>query len=546
MILSTRTQKNELSTDIIDIAMEVESGTKRFLGTAPRLQFNKAPLQCGIEFGNLFHSKPSLSYTRGPYIARISDSENILCCGGVGGPVSAALSPWRGRARHGTDKSVYRTPESKALQQCKNDIQREDKWDDFKKITNPYEYVFLSWNRRSSRSVSTHQPLSRSYFKMIELWTEAGLGAALQPLIDKDGGLRTAHSAEGPGGFIEACWEHANRNSWTVHNSFAITLRSEARNVPGWRKAIRFLAERPEIEISDGADGTGNILIRENQDAFVGHVRARYPDGVHVYTADGGFDFSSDYNAQEDVIFPLLLAESLLALRVLQKGGCMVLKCFDTTERPTLDLLWLLSMSFREWKIIKPHTSRAGNAERYFVGIGFVGNAGDVIDVLQNVQNTESWNVPILEHEHDIDEWCEWRSKVFRLQEQIEMLEYLTIRQTLNLIHSHDFAKIRNHVRDNVQRSIRWCTDRGEPISHVWTSDFDRNVNRETQDLMNILSPHSQNPSYNSWYSKQISPVISASTLSFEGFRSSRGDGGSEGEATAINPFMRHSSLFRI
>ena len=100
---------------------------------------------------------------------------------------------------------AYGSPEGKALQQVKNAIHEEAKWDDFKKITNPYEYVFLSWNRRSSRSVSTKQPLSRSYFKMIELWKQVGLTQEVTKLVDRDGGLKTAHAAEGPGGFIEAC-----------------------------------------------------------------------------------------------------------------------------------------------------------------------------------------------------------------------------------------------------------------------------------------------------------------------------------------------------
>jgi 23S rRNA U2552 (ribose-2'-O)-methylase RlmE/FtsJ len=490
-----------------------------------------------------------MSYPKpSPFLSEKPDK--VLMCEGTGGPPTRPLKRWTRAPVAGKDGTHFRSLESRALQQCKNDIQKESQWDDFKKITNPYEYVFLSWNRRSSRSVSTYQPLSRSYFKMIEMWFVANLTNALKSLVEADGGLATAHSAEGPGGFIEACWEHAKKQKWSVKNSFAITLRSEARNVPGWRKAVRFLAERPQIEISDGADGTGNILIAENQDAFVTHVRTLYPEGVHIYTSDGGFDFSSDYNAQEDVIFPLLLAESIIGLRVLKRGGCFVLKCFDTTERPTLDLLWMLSQSFREWKIVKPYTSRAGNAERYFVGIGFVGDVDDVLGVMQSVMTAEEWNKQILTTEGE--EWREWRDKVLHLQEQIEGMEYVTIKQTLNLIHCHDFSKIRNHVRDNVQRSMRWCKDYDEPISHLWTNDFDRNISRETQDLLNILtadpdtsvSANSGASTYNSWYSKPVNARsgVGTSTLSFEGFRSSRNLNPGE----SLNPFMRYSgTLFR-
>ena len=441
------------------------------------------------------------------------------------------------------DRSYYRTPESRALQQCKNEIQKEEKWDDFKKITNPYEYVFLSWNRRTSRSVSTRQPLSRSYFKMIEIWKSMDISSYVAPLVEKHGGLRTAHSAEGPGGFIEACWESAQKNEWTVEGSIAITLRSEARNVPGWRKAVKFLADHPQIEISDGADGTGNILNRENQDHYIKRVYEKYPEGVHLYTADGGFDFSSDYNSQEDVIFPLLLAEVLLGIQVLSDGGCLVIKCFDTTERPTLDLLWLLTLCFREWTIVKPNTSRAGNAERYFVGKGFVGDVEDVVEILQQVQEKQTWNSPILHiSEEESPLWRNWVEKILKLQEQIEIAEYTTIRQTLNLIHGHDFSKIRSLVRENVQRSIQWCVDYDEPVSHIWTTDLEKNITRETQDLMFILSPELAHASSHSWYSRTSS---TPSTISFHGFRSRQIDLVTT-SASQLNPFTRYSSTFKL
>jgi hypothetical protein len=432
------------------------------------------------------------------------------------------------------DRSHFRSPESRALQQCKNDIQKEEKWDDFKKITNPYEYVFLSWNRRASRSVSTRQPLSRSYFKMVEMLQSMNLCEILQPLVERDGGLCTAHSAEGPGGFIEACWSTAESQGWGVNGSYAITLRSEARNVPGWRKAHRFLADHPTIHVCDGADGTGNILLLENQKSFVQTVRTAFPMGVHFYSADGGFDFSSDYNAQEDSVLPLLVAESLLGLQTLTPGGCFVLKCFDTTERMTLDLLWLLSLCFREWCIVKPFTSRAGNAERYFVGKGFVGTVDDIVTILKDVQAKQKWDSPILvihEHSEEYKPWSEWRQKVLDLQERIEHQEYETIRQTLDLIHTHDFNRIRNYIRSNILKSIEWCTQFGEPISHVWSTDFERNVMKETHDLLHILHPDTSKP--HSWYTK------TNSTITFEGFRTDRV---SSITTSPQNPFVRFSN----
>ena len=298
----------------------------------------------------------------------------ILETWGPGGPPTEPLRlATEANASDLVSRVVY-SAESRILQQCKSEINtcyEEGKWDDYKKITNPYEYIFLSWNRRSSRSVAQRQPLSRSYFKMIELWKRLELSDELDALVKRDGGFCSAHAAEGPGGFIEACFQATDEYAWAYTGAKAMTLRSDAKNIPGWRKAAKFMEYYNQIEILEGADGTGNILLLPNQTFFVERTRREFPEGVHVYTADGGFDFSSDYNAQEDSIFPLFLAEALLGLQVLAKGGCLIIKCFDTTEQPTLDLLWLRSRAFCEWGLVKPRTSRAGNAERYFVGKGF-------------------------------------------------------------------------------------------------------------------------------------------------------------------------------
>lgn len=455
-----------------------------------------------------------------------------------GGPPQAPIEPWMEEWKTTRDRAVFRTPESKALFQCKNNIQKEERWDDFKKVTNPFEYIFLSWNRRTSRSVCTRQPLSRSYFKMIELWSITGVQECLAQLVTQDKYLRTAHAAEGPGGFIEACWKKAADNGWCVSHSFAITLRSDAKNIPGWRKAVRFLTDRPNIHISEGADGTGNILHVPNQDFYIQTVRTTYPTGVHIYTADGGFDFSSDYHAQEDVVFPLLLAESLLGLQVLAKGGCMFIKCFDTTERPTLDLLWLLSRCFREWCIVKPHTSRAGNAERYFVGMGFLDGVGDVIERLKQVQAEKIWTQPLLNWPEADPTYKSWLDLVFAFQEKVEHLEYTTIQTTLDLIHNYDYNRIRTFIRDNIRRSMDWCVKYGEPISSIWFEDREKNIAKEAQELLQILAPERYTSAYHSWYMR---PSTTTTALSFEGFRTPNTI-----PSDRANPFMRYSSTFRF
>ena len=441
----------------------------------------------------------------------------ILEVWGTGGP---STEPLHLATEPFVKHPIIYSPESRSLQRYKNEIDlfyEEGKWDDYKKITNPYEYIFLSWNRRSSRSVTTRQPLSRSYFKMIELWKRLDLDTYLAPLVVKHKGLLTTHAAEGPGGFIEACTVITERNSWDYTAAYAITLRSEAKNVPGWRKAGRFLSFYPQIQIHDGEDGTGNILRIENQNAYVDHVRKAHPDGVHIFTADGGFDFSNDYNAQEDTVFPLFLAEAIIGLRTLHKGGCLIIKCFDTMEQPTLHLIWLVSRAFCEWGVVKPRTSRAGNAERYLIGKGFLGDIEDILGVLTAYQARGCFTYPILRHIRD-ESYKGFLVQIAHLQESIEHMEIIVIKDTLDLIKDTDRDVIIRLVRSNIGRSIEWCKEHGEAVSHAWAHELESNVISEANDLLHILRPPANtiSYSYNNWNNKSTFH----SHISFEGFRS--------------------------
>ena len=465
----------------------------------------------------------------------------ILETWGSGGP---PIDPLRLATDPSPDLAsrVIYTAESRTLQQCKSEINtcyEVGKWDDYKKITNPYEYIFLSWNRRSSRSVAQHQPLSRSYFKMIELWKRLDLAEELYPIVRRDGGFCSAHAAEGPGGFIEACFRAVDDAMWDYNGANAMTLRSDAKNIPGWRKAAKFLDYYKQISILEGADGTGNILLPENQAFFVETTRRDFPRGVHVYTADGGFDFSSDYNAQEDAIFPLFLAEALLGLQVVCKGGCIIIKCFDTTEQPTLDLLWLLSRAFCEWGLVKPRTSRAGNAERYFVGKGFLDDAGDIVALLNEYQARAKFTHRILSPITSPG-WRTMIEQIASFQEQVEHLEVRVIRETLELIKTTDPGVIKRLVRENVIRSLAWCREHRESTTASWVIQLDKFVAKETSDLLQILHPAKEVMSYDhSWvYRTQV-----RSNLTFEKFRSDATE--EETNEIVFNPFQIIKHTYR-
>jgi hypothetical protein len=350
---------------------------------------------------------------------------------------------------------------------------------------------------------------------MIELWKMCGLDEELSGLIEKDGGLYTAHGAEGPGGFIEGCVNICKKKGIEYKGGSAITLYSDEKSVPGWKKSHVFLKKNPEVHINYGYDESGNIMNVENINYFVGKMEDDFGVKAHLYTADGGFDFSDNYGAQERSVFKLLLAEVLLGLKSLQKGGVMIIKCFDTTEAYTVELLYCISSLFRTFGIVKPNTSRVANAERYIIGKGYVGyesGTGKITyDFLMNV--FETMEDPSSFLNNPIEK--EFKQMLYDIQQKIEMNEYINIHNTIALIEKNDASIIRSYIRLNVIKSLEWCEEHEEEVNSLWKGDkVELQIIQESVELMNLLHPEEKHKTVNvkknvSWFVKSDKDLIS-------------------------------------
>jgi 23S rRNA U2552 (ribose-2'-O)-methylase RlmE/FtsJ len=229
-------------------------------------------------------------------------------------------------------------------------------WDIFKRYTNPYEYIHTNVPNKK-KSVSKHKPLSRSYFKMIELTN-------FFKLIDGYGStpISAFHLAEGPGGFIEAL-VHLRQNKQDKYIGMTILDKNNDPTIPGWKKSESFLKENKNVVIEKGVTGTGDILSIEN----FRYIHDAYKSSMDIITGDGGFDFSGDFNNQENNIIQLLFAQVAYAIVMQKKGGSFILKLFDCFMQPTLDILAILSSFYKKVYITKPQTSRYANSEKYLV-----------------------------------------------------------------------------------------------------------------------------------------------------------------------------------
>jgi 23S rRNA U2552 (ribose-2'-O)-methylase RlmE/FtsJ len=335
-------------------------------------------------------------------------------------------------------------------------------WEYYKKIVNPFELVYTQKKYDNfPESVCILKPLSRSYFKMLEI-----LELIKFFNMFKSENVKTAHVCEGPGGFIEALFDDAFKNKKRIQTSIAMTLRSKQINIPGWKRASQFLQKNHNIKILYGEDNTGDIMKSENQQYFIDYcINPTYGGKVNIFTADGGFDFSYDYEKQEQMIFPLLLSSTKIGFEVLRKGGVFVLKLFDFYHKSTMDLIYLLSCHFSEWTLYKPCTSRPCNPEQYFIGKGFTGAADEVLDILRlwcsMIENKENINELF-----KIDYSDEFKNIIEELRKnsfnrQIEYLE-----KVFDIIEKDNDNIIQKYLKNNEISSYEWCIKFKVPISY--------------------------------------------------------------------------------
>ena len=135
------------------------------------------------------------------------------------------------------DYEIVNEEEMDNLRYSKNQIDNvcnNKDWDTSKKITNPYELIYISSRKSKLKSVASYEPLSRSYFKLWEILHDYFLNSQYpknRALIMNQNKIRVAHIAEGPGGFMEAiCYNHPRKHC----NLYGITLAPDKKHIPKW------------------------------------------------------------------------------------------------------------------------------------------------------------------------------------------------------------------------------------------------------------------------------------------------------------------------
>jgi 23S rRNA U2552 (ribose-2'-O)-methylase RlmE/FtsJ len=247
---------------------------------------------------------------------------------------------------------------------------RCDAWERNKRYMNPYEFINTPFDN-STPSVCSYRPISRAFFKMTEILHTFNFTFPRT--------MKSFHLAEGPGGFIEAL-HYYRKNKGDVYYGMTLIEQSDD-NIPKWTKCENFMTRAGNnIVLEKGADGTGNLYHLEN----IIYLRDTHGHTMDMVTGDGGFDFSLDFNKQEENCLNLIFAEVVAAIVLQKKGGSFILKLYDTFSSASMEIIYLLSCLYEEVAFIKPQPSRPANSEKYIVCMRFkmVPNIDVIVDRL--------------------------------------------------------------------------------------------------------------------------------------------------------------------
>jgi 23S rRNA U2552 (ribose-2'-O)-methylase RlmE/FtsJ len=348
------------------------------------------------------------------------------------------------------------------LTNIKDEITKNaSQWDRYKKYTNVYEYVHTIIPELKM-SVCKYKPISRSFYKMIEILQCFHIIKDFEEHYG-DIALRTFHLAEGPGGFIEAL--QYTRPLATDDKYIGMTLQSQCQNTPGWKKSSSALLKGGRFEIENGEDNSGDVTHTCNFDYCV----KKYGGTIDLVTADGGFDFTGDFNNQELTAMRLILCETLTALALQKKGGYFVLKIYDIFMKTTIELIYLLCNLYEGVFMYKPHMSRVANSEKYIVcKVLLYDITPEWIERFRCcIQRMEDKPGYIVESILNIELDNMFVTKINDICSVIGQQQLENISTTLNLIQTRKSDKIDTYKKNNIIQCVSWCIKHNMPYNDV-------------------------------------------------------------------------------
>ena len=351
-------------------------------------------------------------------------------------------------------KTYYKTVSSE--KEKIDQLEKTENWDKMKKIGNPYELIYTTYNkRRKNDSISSYIPISRSYFKMWEIYYNFDIFKK----FDVNHNLIFGHLAEGPGGFMEASYNYRIKKkkiNYLNDKFYGITLKPVNDYIPDWNKIKKIFNNQENVNIQ-----YGNLYHINDVKNYIKNFEI---NKAHVVTADGGFDYSANFNGQEINSCQIIYSECIISLNILKKGGCFICKVFDLFSISMIQILYIMYCSFEKMYIYKPQTSRPANSEKYIICMYYKDNLthDNKYYLLQIIEKWQELAQTLNENDSIIFNYLKVDNKFINLlnqynQQYMDMqLFYLT--NTLNLIETKiEKEKYYEIIHEQVKNAMKWC-----------------------------------------------------------------------------------------
>ena len=341
------------------------------------------------------------------------------------------------------------------IQKMKEEIDScKVEWDYVKKYANPYEFVHTKVPGHRV-AICKYQPISRSFFKLYEI-----LDIFMFNEYYKNSKITSMHLAEAPGGFIEALHYFCNKHAIQIKSSIGLSLYGNDNSIPSWNK--NYMKTYNNVFIEKGAH---NCDLTSSLNFL--YLLRKYTQTYDIITADGGFDFSGDFNNQEILSQPLILAEILHAISFQKYNGCFVLKIFDCFTKLSVEMIYILCSLYEKVYIYKPNTSRLANSEKYVVCKYYKNTENNrellkqlIPHILENCANISSllnFDIPLL-----------FLNKLEEINAILGQQQLETISNTLSISnHSTQKDKLTNLKESNIVKCLQWCKKHDFPHNTV-------------------------------------------------------------------------------
>lgn len=335
------------------------------------------------------------------------------------------------------------------LNNYKDNIKHIPNWNSLKKINNNYELLNSIIHNRHE-SIIKYKPLSRSFYKLWEMIYDYKLINLNKP------DYKIICIAEAPGGFIDALNKYFINNNYKNYTIYGHSLiDNNNKEIPSWYNAYNKFTNNNNIHILSETDGN---LYNINNIYYYNNLITKH--SCDIVTADGGFDFSINYNLQESLFYKLFFSEILMALSLQKKGGIFICKCFDLHSEFSHKLLYILYILYDSFTITKPNISRSTNSEKYIILKGFKGIDSNILQNMYNLLN--NWNINNLNFNLPTD----FKEKITEYNNYFINLQLKSFQYTYKLLKNINLQIFTNIIKNQIETAINFCNKYNLYINH--------------------------------------------------------------------------------